>query len=184
MTNPMNPEMELVETSLGTMERWRARAIGIGMTSNQIAHADDARRDAAPVSDDPVVVEGEEREARAMHLDEPVRTPEDCGQEENERSERDDGGKLAIAKAVAHRDEGERSAPEEELAGEGEPEDQEPDDPEEEVLREVLASLVRLDERMTALEAARAERQALDADIEDAMTLPTLPTPALPPLPH
>jgi hypothetical protein len=177
----MNPEMELVETSLGTMERWRARAIGIGMTSNALAHAGDARQDAARGGDDPIVVEGEEKEAREMHLDEPVKPSEDCGQEENERAD----NKLAIAKAVAHRDEGEDEP--EELSEPDLPEDD--PDPEEQVLREVLASLSRLDERMTALESSRAERLALDAEIErhlDEMTPPTpeKPMPALPSLPN
>jgi hypothetical protein len=38
---PPSSDMEMVETPWGRMEVWRARAMGIGQTSNAVAHADD-----------------------------------------------------------------------------------------------------------------------------------------------
>jgi hypothetical protein len=188
-----NPEMELVETGLGKMERWRARAIGIGMTSAQLARADDARQDAA--SNEAGEIAAREAEERELQRDgEPLPganalrgggpQDEDC-EEERQEEDREDAGSLKMAKAVVGRGDD---------PGEGEPsEEDEPEvDPEEQALREVLAELVRLDGRMTALESSRAERLALDAEIAAAMAsqrdqtppTPEKPLPALPSLPN
>jgi hypothetical protein len=81
-----------------------------------------------------------------------------------ERSERDDGGKLAIAKAVAHPDQGPEDEPEEPL--EPDPPEDDPD-PEEQLLARVLGVMDRFSAKLDELEDLRArnaelERLALD----------------------
>jgi hypothetical protein len=74
-----------------------------------------------------------------------------------EPGERDDKA-LSIARALVERD----------------TEVEEPDEDEQRALAQIVQILAHLDERLTALESARAERAALDAEVEQLKNHPSL----------